>query len=191
MCCRKTGVPATLGAMDEPPPIEVMAAGKYLRLVKRGHWEYADRHTCTGAVAIIAITDDRRLLLVEQFRIPLSKNVIELPAGLVGDLPGEQQEDLAVAARRELIEETGFEAAEMQWLAAGPSSAGLTSEVVDFFLATKLRQVGDGGGDHHENIVVHHVPLVYVPQWLAERSASGKLIDPKVYAGLFLVRDRL
>ena len=177
--------------MDELPPIEVMAAGKYLRLVKRGHWEYADRHTCTGAVAIVAITDDRRLLLVEQFRIPLSKSVIELPAGLVGDLPGEQHEDLAVAARRELTEETGYEAAEMQWLVAGPSSAGLTSEVVDFFLATRLRRVGDGGGDHHENIVVHQVPLDRASQWLAERSASGRLIDPKVYAGLFLVRDRL
>ena len=74
--------------MDEAP--EVMAAGKYLRLVKRGHWEFADRHTCKGAVAIVAVTDERRLLLVEQFRIPLMKNVLELPAGLVGDVAGEE-----------------------------------------------------------------------------------------------------
>jgi ADP-ribose pyrophosphatase len=173
--------------MDEPPPIEVMAAGKYLRLVKRGHWEYADRHTCTGAVAIVAITEDRRLLLAEQYRIPLLKNVLELPAGLVGDVPGEQHEEMATAARRELVEETGYEAAEMRWLAAGPSSAGLTSEVVDFFLATGLKRVGAGGGDQHENIVVHEVSLDVVPDWLAERAAAGVLIDPKVYAGLFLV----
>jgi ADP-ribose pyrophosphatase len=142
-------------------------------------------------VAIVAITDDRRLLLVEQFRVPLSKYVIELPAGLVGDTPGEQHENLADAARRELIEETGFEAADMQWLAAGPSSAGLTSEVVDFFLAIRPKRVSAGGGDHHENIVVHEVPLDGAPQWLAERSQAGMLVDPKVYAGLFLVRDRL
>jgi ADP-ribose pyrophosphatase len=177
--------------MDEPPPIEVMAAGKYLRLVKRGHWEYADRHTCTGAVAVVAITEDRRLLLVEQYRIPLLKNVLELPAGLVGDVPGEQHEEMATAARRELVEETGYEAAEMRWLAAGPSSAGLTSEVVDFFLATGLQRVGAGGGDHHENIVVHEVSLDTAPQWLAERAAAGVLIDPKVYAGLYLIRGRV
>jgi ADP-ribose pyrophosphatase len=175
--------------MHEPPPIEVMAAGKYLRLVKRGHWEYADRHTCTGAVAIVAVTENRRLLLVEQYRIPLGKNVLELPAGLAGDAPGEQHEELAVAARRELAEETGYEAGEMQWLVAGPSSAGLTSEVVDFFLATGLKRVGAGGGDHQEDIVVHEVPLQNVRQWLAERAAAGMLIDPKVYAGLFMLQN--
>ena len=120
---------------EEP---RVLAAGKFLRLVKCGHWEYADRHTCAGAVAIVAVTDDRRLILVEQFRIPLSRNVIELPAGLVGDVAGEEHEDMAVAARRELLEETGYEAGDMRWLFAGPSSAGLTSELVDFFLAERL-----------------------------------------------------
>jgi ADP-ribose pyrophosphatase len=175
--------------MDEPSPIDVMAAGKYLRLVKRGHWEYADRHTCTGAVAIVAITDERHLLLVEQYRIPLEKNVLELPAGLVGDVPEAQHEELAVAARRELVEETGYEAGEMRWLVAGPSSAGLTSEVIDFFLATNLTRVGAGGGDHQESIVVHEVPLNNVRQWLAERAAAGLLIDPKVYAGLFMLQN--
>jgi ADP-ribose pyrophosphatase len=169
--------------MDEPP--QVLAAGKFLRLVKRGRWEYADRHTCTGAVAIVALTDDRRLILVEQFRIPLMKNVIELPAGLVGDVPGDEHEDLAVAARRELLEETGYEAGEMRWLFAGPSSAGLTSELVDFFLAHRPTRVHDGGGDAHEDIVVHEVPLTDAADWLAARVAGGALVDPKVYAGLF------
>jgi ADP-ribose pyrophosphatase len=170
--------------MDEAP--EVMAAGKYLRLVKRGHWEFADRHTCTGAVAIVAITDECRLLLVEQFRIPLMKSVLELPAGLVGDTAGEEHEELATAARRELFEETGYEAREMRWLVSGPSSAGLTSEVVDFFLATGLVQVPAGGGDHHENIIVHEVPLDGIRRWLDQRAAAGILIDPKVYSGLYL-----
>jgi ADP-ribose pyrophosphatase len=175
--------------MDEPPPIEVLAAGKYLQLVKRGHWEYADRHTCTGAVAIVAIADDRRLLLVEQFRVPLQQNVIELPAGLVGDVPGGEHEEMAEAARRELVEETGYEARHMRWLTRGPSSAGLTSEVVDFFLATGLARVGAGGGDHHEDIVVHEVPLDEVRPWLKRIVDEGKLIDPKVYAGLFLCSE--
>jgi ADP-ribose pyrophosphatase len=174
--------------MDEAP--EVMAAGKYLRLVKRGHWEFADRHTCTGAVAIVAITDERHLLLVEQFRIPLMKNVLELPAGLVGDVAGEEQEELATAARRELFEETGFEACEVRWLVSGPSSAGLTSEVVDFFLATGLKRIHAGGGDHHENIVVHEVPLDGIGQWLDERARAGIMIDPKVYAGLYLACEQ-
>ena len=174
--------------MDET--LEVMAAGKYLRLVKRGHWEFADRHTCTGAVAIVAITEERRLLLVEQFRVPLLKNVIELPAGLVGDVAGEEHEELDTAARRELYEETGYKAGEMRWLVSGPSSAGLTSEVVDFFLATRLVRVHAGGGDHHENIVVHEVLLEGIRQWLDERAAIGVLIDPKVYTGLYLADGR-
>jgi ADP-ribose pyrophosphatase len=174
--------------MDEAP--EVMAAGKYLRLVKRGHWEFADRHTCKGAVAIVAITDERRLLLVEQFRIPLMKNVLELPAGLVGDVAGEEHEELATAARRELFEETGYEASEMRWLVSGPSSAGLTSEVVDFFLATGLKRIHSGGGDHQENIVVHEVPLDGIRQWLDRQATAGALIDPKVYSGLYLAGAR-
>jgi ADP-ribose pyrophosphatase len=79
----------------------------------------------------------------------------------------------------------------MRWLMAGPSSAGLTSEIVDFFLATGLKRVGPGGGDHQESITVHEVPLDIAPQWLAERAAAEILIDPKVYAGLFRVGDFL
>jgi ADP-ribose pyrophosphatase len=167
--------------------IQILAAGKFLRLVKRGRWEYADRHTCCGAVAIVALTPEKRLLIVEQFRIPLGKSVLELPAGLVGDVAGEEHENAAVAARRELVEETGYEAAEMRWLLRGPSSAGLSSEVIDFFLATGLRRVHDGGGDQHEDITVHEVPLERAADWLAQRAAAGALVDPKIYAGMFLL----
>jgi ADP-ribose pyrophosphatase len=137
-------------------------------------------------VAIVAITDERRLILVEQFRIPLMKSVLELPAGLVGDVPGDEQEQLVDAARRELLEETGYEARQMKWLTSGPSSAGLTSEVVDFFLATGLVRINEGGGDHHEDIMVHEVPVDTARTWLAERSNGGVLVDPKVHAGLYL-----
>jgi ADP-ribose pyrophosphatase len=138
-------------------------------------------------VVLVAVTAEGRLLLTEQHREPVGGPVIELPAGLVGDRPDEADEDLATAARRELLEETGYEARQIRPLAAGPPSAGLSSEVVTFLLAADLRRVGPGGGDEHEAITVHEVPLAGVPDWLAGQARAGRLVDPKVYAGLYLL----
>jgi ADP-ribose pyrophosphatase len=165
--------------------------GKFLRVLKCGRWEYADRVGSTGAVAIVAVTGDGKLVLTEQYRIPVGRRVIELPAGLAGDIPGQAAEAMAEAARRELLEETGYAAQEMAPLAAGPPSAGLASEIVVIFHATGLRRVGTGGGDDQEDIEVHEVPMATVRQWLAAKSAQGVLVDPKVYAGLFLVAEPL
>jgi ADP-ribose pyrophosphatase len=173
--------------MNDLPPPTTLAEGKYLRLVGRGHWEYAERTTATGAVAIVAMTEARRLVLVEQFRIPVGAPVIELPAGLAGDVVEVEPESLAATARRELLEETGYEAAKMRLLAAGPTSAGLSSEVVTFFHAVGLKKVHDGGGDPHEKITVHEPPLETLDDWLQERAAEGTLVDPKIFAGLYLV----
>src|SRR6478672_3696123 len=104
--------------------------GQYVALVKEGHWEFANRVNTTGAAVILAVTDDQKLLLVEQYRIPVKSRTIELPAGIIGDDPGESDEDPAKAARRELLEETGYSAAEVTTLMTGPSSSGLTSELV-------------------------------------------------------------
>ncbi len=172
--------------MNDSPII--MASGKYLRLIRRGHWEYAERTGSIGAVTIVAVTPEQELLLVEQYRIPLSAGVIELPAGLSGDIAGEEHEALAAAARRELLEETGYEAAEMHWLTTGPTSAGLANEVVSFFLARGLIRVHDGGGDANENITVHRVPLASADDWLAAHAAEGRQIDPKIYAGLYFLQ---
>jgi len=163
--------------------------GKFLRVIKCGRWEYADRVGTTGAVAIVGVTDDAKLLLTEQYRIPVGCRVIELPAGLAGDEPGQATEALAQAARRELLEETGYEAREMIPLASGPPSAGLASEIVAFFQATGLRRITAGGGDASEEIQVHEVLLGEVDQWLKAKSAQGLLVDPKVYAGLYLHRQ--
>jgi ADP-ribose pyrophosphatase len=180
--------------MSGPAP-NVLATGRFLRLVAQGHWEYAERTTASGAVAIVAVTEARRLVLVEQFRIPLGCRVIELPAGLAGDVAEDAALDpaiaLANAARRELLEETGYEAAEMRHLAEGPTSAGLTNEIVSFFHATGLRRVGDGGGDEHEAITVHEPPVDELDQWLAARVAAGAAVDPKIYSGLYLIRREL
>ncbi|MFO1497774.1 MAG: NUDIX hydrolase [Verrucomicrobiota bacterium] len=164
-----------------------LCAGKFLSLVQEGHWEYADRLNATGAAIIVAVTAERKLLLVEQYRIPVHARTIELPAGIIGDEPGQAEEAHADAARRELLEETGFAAAEMTPLTTGPASSGLTSEVVTLFLASGLRRVSDGGGVAHEQITVHEIALQEVHEWLQGQAAGGALIEPKVYAGLYFI----
>jgi ADP-ribose pyrophosphatase len=162
-----------------------LAEGQHLRLIREGHWEYADRAKASGAVVIVAITDDRQLILVEQYRIPVGRRVVELPAGLVGDVEGAENEQLEEAARRELLEETGYEASELKLLTVGPPTAGLASEIVAFILATGIKRVSTGGGIEHEQIEVHCVPLDGAAAWLAGRGGSEVYIDPKVYAGLY------
>jgi ADP-ribose pyrophosphatase len=163
--------------------------GQHVRLFRIRHWEFADRVKGIGAVVIVAITPEGNLLLTEQFRLPVNANVIELPAGIAGDIAGHEREELATAAHRELLEETGYEAKDMTFLTTGPPSAGLATEIVTFMLATNLRCVHPGGGDEHEKITVHQVPLKDVPAWLQQKAAQGLMIDPKVYAGLYFANQ--
>jgi ADP-ribose pyrophosphatase len=162
--------------------------GKYLALVKEGHWEYADRVGATGAAVIVALTSEQKLLVVEQHRIPVHARTIELPAGITGD-EGENESD-AEAAKRELLEETGYEAAKIEPLMTGPASSGLTSETVTLFLATDLKRVHAGGGIENEKITVHEAPLNDIDAWLEKKRAEGCLIDPKLYAGLYFLMRR-
>jgi ADP-ribose pyrophosphatase len=168
----------------------VLHEGKFVRLVRRGGWEWAERTNNSGVVVVVAITRGSRLVLTEQFRPPLDARVLDLPAGLAGDVPGTEQEELAEAARRELLEETGFQAPTLECLTEGPSSAGLTTEVVTFFLARDARRAGRGGGDPSEDIQVHAVSLGKVNAWLQRKRKAGLLIDPKIYAGLYLATGR-
>ncbi len=161
-------------------------AGKFLALVKGGRWEYVDRLGATGAAIVVAVTSERKLLLVEQYRIPVHARTIELPAGIIGDDPG-GNESPADAAHRELLEETGYAAERIETLTTGPASSGLTSEVVTLLLASGLKRVHAGGGVGHENITVHEVPLSEVHDWLAAKASEGLLIEPKVYAGLYFI----
>ena len=167
--------------------MRVLAEGRYITLVDDGGWEYVTRRGVTGVVVIVPITDDGKLVLVEQLRKAVHQRVIELPAGLVGDKEAHVGESLATAAARELVEETGFEAAEMVLLASGPIAVGVSDEVVSFFHARGLRRVGPGGGDHTEDITVHEVPRAALDEFIAASIGRGLLVDPKLYAGLYLV----
>jgi ADP-ribose pyrophosphatase len=164
-----------------------LCTGKFLALIKEGHWEYAERVNARGAAIIVAVTEEKNLLLVEQYRIPLHARTIELPAGIVGDEPDGANESLAEAAKRELLEETGYAAERIEILTTGPSSAGLTSEMVTLVRATGLRKVHAGGGVATENILVHETPIKGIGEWLRTKEAAGFKIEPKVFAGLYFL----
>jgi ADP-ribose pyrophosphatase len=158
-------------------------AGKHLELVRSGKWEFVRRQKASAVVCIVAITSAHEIVLVQQQRIPVGRSVIELPAGLVGDEDAE--ENILDAANRELSEETGFFAGKLSILTIGPSSAGLTNELVTLIKAEDLKRVGLGGGVAGENIIVHTIPLATAPGWLADKAAEGHLIDHKVWAALW------
>jgi ADP-ribose pyrophosphatase len=170
-----------------PEDEKVLAETKYLRFVRRGNWDYVTRPNISGVVCIVAVTSEDKLLLVDQYRVPLGRRAIELPAGLSGDQADEEREPLVAAAQRELLEETGYAAKRFTQVFEGPSSSGLTDETIAFFLAEDLTRVHDGGGDASEAITVHEVPLGEIDAWLAQRAAEGYSIDLRVPAGLYLL----
>jgi len=166
--------------------LETVFEGKWLRMKKRGRWEYAERTNKDGmAVIIVAVTPEAKLLFVEQFRVPVDCRTIEMPAGLVGDT--DAGESLELAAERELLEETGWQAARIEVLMSGPTSSGMSNERVAFVRATQLTRIHAGGGDASEEIIVHEVPIAEAPRWLSQKMAEGYALDAKLWAGIWFV----
>ncbi|HET9033675.1 MAG TPA: NUDIX hydrolase [Dokdonella sp.] len=166
--------------------------GIWLRLKRRGRWEYAERTNPGGGVMIIALTAEDKLLFVEQYRPALECMTIEMPAGLVGDVPESATENAIEAAHRELIEETGYASARIDFIMSGPTSAGMSNEILAFVRAHDLTRVNEGGGDETENITVHEVPRKDAARWLVEKMTAGYSVDPKMFAGLyFLEHDEM
>ena len=166
--------------------MERLYSGKFVNLVRDGRWEYCERVHDTAAAMIFACTAGGKVILVEEYRPPIRCQSICFPAGLIGD---EGAESAEAAARRELLEETGFEAERLRYLFTGPSSPGITSECIAFYLATGLRRVAPGGGVQGERIIVHEVPLESIETWLDTQRAQGKAIDPRIYTGLYFINQ--
>lgn len=150
-----------------------------------GHWEYVTRARRISAAVILALTDAREIVLVEQYRPPLGRRCLELPAGLIGDeTAGEAARQ---SAERELEEETGFRAARWEDIGEFASSPGMIGETFHLFRATGLSRVSAGGGVPGEDIAVHIVPLAGLPDFIAERRAAGSMIDTRLLLALGLV----
>jgi ADP-ribose pyrophosphatase len=157
---------------------------KWLGLYRIGHWDFVRRPHSDACVGILAVTDNNEIVLVEQFRIPVGKRVVEIPAGLVGDEPEHRGESLADTAARELMEETGHRATEIRAILSSPTSAGMTPEFTHLFLATGLSRETQGGGVSGEDITVHHVPLAELRNFLEGKLSEGLAVDFKIHAAL-------
>lgn len=158
---------------------QIVWQGRFITAKTKGTWEYVGRARGIRAAVILAVDDDDHVILVEQFRVPLGRACIELPAGLIGD-GADSGEDALTAAARELEEETGYRAAHMINLGDYFSSPGMVSESFTLLRAEGLTKVSDGGGVDGENITVHRVPLPALPAFVAERRARGDAIDVKL-----------
>ena len=158
--------------------IETVWQGKFIAAKRQGKWEYVSRARNIQAAVIVAIDDQDHVLLVEQYRVPLGRRCLELPAGLVGDeTEGESVED---SAGRELEEETGYHADSIVSLGSYVSSPGMVSEGFTLVRATGLTKVSEGGGTADEDIVVHRVAMSELPAFVAAKRAEGLAIDVKM-----------
>ncbi len=158
-------------------PEETVWSGKYITAKRRGRWEYVGRARGIGAAVILAV-EDGHVLLVEQWRVPLQRRCLELPAGLVGDET--EGEDVATSAARELEEETGWRADRIDIVGEFASSPGMVSETFTLVTAHGLTKVGDGGGVPGEDITMHRVALGDVAAFVAGKRAEGVAIDVKL-----------
>jgi ADP-ribose pyrophosphatase len=159
-------------------PAETAWAGKWLTVKTEGPWEYVSRARGIRAVVIVAIDDEDQVLLIDQHRVPLGRRCLELPAGLVGD--DHEDDTPESAAVRELEEETGYTASDIENLGEYHSSPGMVSEGFTLVRLRGLRRIGDGGGIAGEDITVHRVALGQVPAFVAAKRGEGMAVDVKL-----------
>lgn len=168
---------------DADAPVEITWAGHFITAKKRGRWEYVSRSRHIRAAVILPL-DEGHVILVEQYRVPLGKPCLELPAGLVGDEEGDAKErggeNTLAAAKRELEEETGYRAEHWENLGEFYSSPGMVSESFSLLRATGLTKVGEGGGTGHEDITVHRVKLAHLEDFIEAQRARGVGIDVRL-----------
>jgi ADP-ribose pyrophosphatase len=161
--------------------------GQYLELLRDGHWEFVRRVNAHGAVFVLAVTEKKELILVEQYRVPVAERTLELPAGIYGDDESVQDETPEQCALRELEEETGYRGKAAKVLLTGPVAPGLTSEIMYLVRVAGLAKVHAGGGVGSEQITVHAVPLDGIAGWLERKRNEGFQVEPRIYAALYLL----
>ena len=174
------------------PEVTVHFRGRFLELASvrtdwGTDWEFVRRTNCSRAVVIMGLTDEREVPLVHQPRPPVDAWVWELPAGLC-DVPDESLED---TARRELREETGYEAERIIPVMSCPAACASASLILDFVLATGLRRVGPPDGDEEHEISVELVPWEELSGFLYARMREGELVDMRIWGVAKLVEDHL
>jgi len=167
------------------PEIETLFSTRWLALYRIDTWDFVRRPQTDSCVGILAETPEQEIVLIEQFRVPIQRRVIEIPAGLVGDEAEFAGESLAETACRELLEETGYAAESMVLLVKSPTSAGMTSEYTHLFHATNLTRQHDGGGVAGEEIAVHLVPKAELRVWLKQKEQEGLVVDFKIHAAMW------
>jgi ADP-ribose pyrophosphatase len=137
-----------------------------------------------GGAVVVPILDDGRVIMVKQLRYPLGKDVLELPAGRLS--PGEDSE---LAAARELEEETGWVAGNLEKLTSIYTTPGFCDEELHIYLATGLRNSTDGHKREEGELgMTVHTPLLSEALRMVE---TGKIQDSKTIIGLLLVGRRL
>jgi ADP-ribose pyrophosphatase len=140
-----------------------------------------------GGVAMVALDDQGRVLMVRQWRHAIGRALLEIPAGTLDRQPDGGVEDHAGAAARELEEETGHRAAAWRYLGAFYTAPGFTSELMHLYLATSLAPAHEGrlGPDEDERLELEAIPLAEAVA-MAER---GEIADAKSIVGLLRVAN--
>lgn len=154
--------------------------GRFITAKTKGKWEFVSRARGIKAAVILAIDAEDHVILVEQFRVPLGRPCLELPAGLIGDEDGKAGEDATAAAIRELEEETGYRAERMEVVGEFYSSPGMVSESFTLLKAHGLTRIGPGGGTDGEDITVHRVAIAHLAQFIEGARSRGLGIDVRL-----------
>lgn len=135
-----------------------------------------------GAVAIVPITDEGKLVMVKQFRYPSGKVILEIPAGKID----EGETDPLQTAKRELKEETGYTAGNMHYLGKINPSVAYTEEVIHLYAATGLTP-GETSFDDDEALDI----LEYDFKEAYQMAAGGQMVDAKTIAAIFMAKEQL
>jgi len=174
---------------------KTMCEGKFLKFVRAVYadpngllreWEFVERINCDGVVAIVPVTESGEILLVRQFRPPVSRYVIEFPAGL-----NDKGDTIEEAARRELLEETGYYAGLVTFLTQGPLSSGASGEILSVYLARDLEFRGNPERDEAEALEVLKIPIAGLFDYLTVCQSRGDLVDLKILGLLELAKREM